>query len=344
MGSKPPKPDPRIGQAALKMAETGVQAQKDANEIAQQQLDMGREFQSYMMDRASVTDAWAAEDRSRYTDTFVPLQDDWIAEATSYDSPERKAMAADEAVADVRQQFALGRQQTQRQEAAAGVRPGSGRSRSSLNRMQATESLGAAGAANAARRNTEATGRQLRASAVNMGAGLAVNPGTSMGMGTAAGGTGMSAAAAGINNAGSSIMGGANMAMAGQQGMISGLNTQFNQQMAGYEAKNAFLGDIAGAAGTAAGFAMMSSKDAKTNKTKAMSSLEAIKKMPVEEWEYKQGMGDGGGKRHVGPYAEDFKKATGLGNGKEISIIDAIGVTMGAVQDLAGKVERLAPA
>lgn len=344
MGSKPPKADPRIGQAALKMAETGAQAQRDANEIAQQQLNMGREYQSYMMDRAAITDGWAAEDRSRYTDTFVPLQDDWIAEATAYDSPERKAMAADEAVADVRQQFALGRQQTQRQEASMGVRPGSGRSRSSANRMQATESLGAAGAANAARRATEATGRELRATSINMGAGLAVNPGTSMGMGTAAGSTGMSAAAAGINSAGGSIMGGANAAMAGQRGMMDGLNMQFNQKMAGYEAKNAFMSDIAGAAGTVAGYAMMSSKDAKTNKTKAMSSLDAIKKMPVEEWEYKHGMGDGGGKRHVGPYAEDFQKATGLGNGKEISIIDAMGVTMGAVQELAGKVDKLATA
>ncbi|HEV8034395.1 tail fiber domain-containing protein [Yoonia sp.] len=341
---KTPKPDPNIGKAAIMQAEIGMQAQKDAREIADQQLEMGREYQSWMMERAAVTDGWAAEDRSRYTDTFVPLQDDWIAEATSYDSPERKAMAADEAVADVRQQFALGRQQTQRQEASMGVRPGSGRSRSSANRMQATESLGAAGAANAARRNTEATGRQLRASAINMGAGLAVNPATSRGMGTSAGTTGMNAAVNGINSAGNSIMGGANAAMAGQQGMINGLNTQFNQQMAGYNAQNAFLGDIAGGLGTAAGFAMMSSKDAKTNKTKAMSSLDAIKKMPVEEWEYKKGMGDGGGKRHVGPYAEDFKKATGLGNGKEISVIDAMGVTMGAVQELAGKVDKLATA
>jgi hypothetical protein len=341
MGRKPPKPDARIGEAAVMQAEIGMRAQEASERFSQLQLDQSQEYLDWMQGRAAVTDGWAADDRGRYEDTFVPLQDRFIDEAQNYASDERKEAASTEAVADVRQQFALGRQQRTRQNAAMGVNPNSGRSQSQSNRAQTTEALASAGAANGARRRIESEGRGLRAQAINLGAGLAVNPATSMGMGTSAGGTGMSAAMNGISGANAMTAGGASAAMSGQQGMINGLNTQFNQQMAGYEANNAFWGDIAGAAGTAVGFKMMSSKEYKTNKRKPMSVLDAVRDMPVEEWEYKRGMGDGGGKKHVGPYAEDFQKATGLGNGKEINVIDAVGITMGAVQELAAKVDKM---
>jgi hypothetical protein len=330
-----------IGMAALEQARIADRAQKAQERFAQQQLDMSREYMGWMMDRAAVTDGWAAEDRARYTDTFVPLQDDWIAEANAYDSPERKAMAADEAVADVRQQFALGRKQNERQMAAVGVNPNSGRYQSSANRAQTTEALAAAGAANAARRNTEATGRSLRASSIDMGRGLSVNPGTSFQMGTNAGSTGMNAGMNGISNAANMVANGASTAMQGQRNLASTLNNQYQNNLRAWQGSQSLLGDIAGAAGSVAGFAMMSSKEYKTAKRKPMSVLDAVRDMPVEEWEYKQGMGDGGGKKHIGPYAEDFQKATGLGNGKEISVIDAIGVTMGAVQELAAKVDKM---
>jgi hypothetical protein len=152
----------------------------------------------------------------------------------------------------------------------------------------------------------------------------------------------MNAGMNGISSAAGMVAGGAQTAMQGQTGIMNGLNMQYQNQLQAYQAKNAFLGDLAGAAGSVAGFAMMSSKDYKTAKRKPMSVLDAVRDMPVEEWEYKQGVGDGGGKKHVGPYAEDFQRATGLGNGKEISIIDAIGVTMGAVQELADKVDKMA--
>ena len=63
--------------------------------------------------------------------------------------------------------------------------------------------------------------------------------------------------------------------------------------------------------------------------------------MPVDEWQYKRGVADGGKQRHVGPYAEDFKRETGKGDGKTIPVVDAIGTTMGAVKELSAKVDRL---
>ncbi|MEW6125024.1 MAG: hypothetical protein AB1698_20660 [Pseudomonadota bacterium] len=62
--------------------------------------------------------------------------------------------------------------------------------------------------------------------------------------------------------------------------------------------------------------------------------------MPVEEWTYKEGAGDGG--RHIGTYAQDFRRETGKGDGKSIPVIDAIGVTMGAVKELDAKFEQIA--
>ncbi|HWQ39164.1 MAG TPA: hypothetical protein VNM24_11260, partial [Burkholderiales bacterium] len=44
---------------------------------------------------------------------------------------------------------------------------------------------------------------------------------------------------------------------------------------------------------------------------------------------------------HVGPYAEDFAKRFGVGDGKTISVIDAVGVTLAAVKGVAKKVDRL---
>ncbi|CAJ0860523.1 hypothetical protein AMST5_01310 [freshwater sediment metagenome] len=61
--------------------------------------------------------------------------------------------------------------------------------------------------------------------------------------------------------------------------------------------------------------------------------------MPVEAWKYKEGEGDGG--EHVGVMAQDFKRETGLGDGKSIHVVDALGVAMGAIQELAEKVESL---
>lgn len=400
MGSSPPPPDPRIGEAALQQAEIAARAQEfsetnaadqlafaerafdsqmalssealaASKEYAEGQLSLGQDYMSFMKSQADITNGWAKQDRDRYYNTFVPMQDDWIAEAKSYDTPGRKAQAADEAAADVSQQFALGRQQNERQMAAMGVAPNSGRYQSSSNRMQATESLAGAGARNSARRQTENTARDMKLAAINMGQGLAVNPGTSMGLSNSAAGAGFGGAMQGqgnaanigmsgfgtagnlltgansgmagaIGNAGQTRMQGYGTAAAGQGNMANTLNTQYQNQMNAWQASQAQLGSIAGGIGAGLGYlAFSSSKDYKTEKRKPMSVLNAVRDMPVEEWEYKQGMGDGGGKKHIGPYAEDFQKSTGLGNGKEIGVMDAIGVTMGAVQELAAKVDKL---
>ena len=69
-------------------------------------------------------------------------------------------------------------------------------------------------------------------------------------------------------------------------------------------------------------------------------TLEKLEDLPVERWRYKEGLGLGEGD-HIGPYSEDFKETFGLGDGKTINIIDAVGIGLSATKGLAKKVKLL---
>lgn len=304
MGGGAPKPDKNIGVAAMKSAETG------------------EAMLNWMKGQAEITNSWAAQDRARYQDTFVPLQDQFIADAKGYDTPERRASEAAAAGGDVMLQGRIAADGRRRQAMAMGINPASGRFMNAEAKAGTDVALAASGAGNLARRNVENTGRGLIANAINLGQGSAVNPGTSMGL---------------SNGAASSGFGGA-MQGYGQQGQL--LNADFSNRMQAWQANQGAIGSLGGALGSVAGLIFGSSKDIKHDKKPATGNLEAVESMPVEQWTYNAGEGDGG--THVGPYAEDFQATTGRGDGKTINVIDAIGVTMGAVKELAGKVDKLA--
>lgn len=304
-GGDAPDPDPQIGQAALRSAQ------------------LGEDYLAYMQKQAKVTNRWAQQDRRRSRTVFQPLEDRFIAEAEAYDTPERREAAAREAAADVQQGFAEARDQRMRSEAAMGVNPAAGRAGEMRRRDANAQGLAVAGAENLSRRQTEATGRALRGGAIDMGKGLSVNPATSMSLSNGA------------------VSGGFSGAMSGQNQKAGILGNVHQMKMQGWQQNQQMIGDTIGAVGMLGG-AIFSSKDYKTDKGRPeMSALEAMKRMPVEEWRYKPGVGDGGAESHVGPYAEDFRAATGKGDGRTIPVVDALGVTMGAIKELSAKVERL---
>lgn len=312
----PPKPDKRIGEAALKSAA------------------IGEDYLEFMRGQADITNEWAEQDRTRYRSVFQPLQDQYIAEAQEGPDYEKVAGDVRRAKATVGQQFDAAQGQQERRLASMGVNPASGRSRSVTRGSELAQAAATAGAANQTRlqSRTQAENKSdtKQANAINMGSGLAVNPGTSMGLSNAASGAGFQGA------------------MQGQRQKGSLLNTQYRQQMQQYSAQQQQSSGLWGGLGSLAGMALsnpaiMSSKELKTNKTPVSRSLlDAVEKMPVEEWDYKPGVADEG--RHVGPYAEDFKAATGRGDGRSIHVGDALGVTMGAVQELSQKVDKLSGA
>ena len=65
--------------------------------------------------------------------------------------------------------------------------------------------------------------------------------------------------------------------------------------------------------------------------------LEKVLGLPISEWSYKA---DASGARHVGPMAQDFRAAFGLGHDdKTISFHDPAGVALAAIKGLNEVVE-----
>lgn len=365
-GSKAPSPDPNIGKAALMNAELG----RDWLAFAREQFDIANERQAELdeltkligQQQIEMSDRqmrWSEEDRQRYQDLFQPLEDRFVEEASTWDSPERQAQRAAEAKADVLQNAAAQRAASQRQAASMGVNPASGRFQGLERASELQTALAAAGAQNQARDQVRKEGMAMRADAVNIGRGLPAQSAQAASLGLAAG----NSALAGAQGAHGAFMGNTQIMGQGYQGAMSGysnmaniLNQQYQNQLqawaANQQATASGIGGIAGAIGTGIGAyaALSSSKEVKTKKKPVKGALEAIKGLPIESWEYKkevQGKARPGvippdNKRHVGPYAEDFKRETGAGDGKTIPIQDAIGLTMKAVQELDQKVEKLA--
>ena len=75
--------------------------------------------------------------------------------------------------------------------------------------------------------------------------------------------------------------------------------------------------------------------------------LDAVKALAIERWNYRDGMQamenvlPSSDDDHIGPMAEDWQKKIGLGDGETISVIDFMGVTLKAMQELASEVEDL---
>ncbi|MBM2322655.1 MULTISPECIES: tail fiber domain-containing protein [Marivita] len=309
-GKSAPKPDPAMGQAAILSAETG-----------QQLLDM-------MKGQADISNRWAEEDRARAQTTFQPIEDAYIARAMS--GPDYSKVEGDvrRSVADVAMQFDGAQGQADRRNAAMGVNPASGRALSMRRSSELAEAAARAGAGNNTRLQSraaaEAESEGRMANVLNIGRSMAVNPATSLGMGS-------------------------NAMQAGGQGAMQGYNQQANilsaehgQRMQSWQAnQNSMMGTLGGIGQlVGAGVSLFSSKDMKTDKKPVKRSmLDAVKKMPVEEWTYKPGVADEG--RHIGPYAQDFQAATGKGDGETIPLQDMMGVTLAAIQELAAKVDQM---
>lgn len=96
-----------------------------------------------------------------------------------------------------------------------------------------------------------------------------------------------------------------------------------------------FLGDV-----FAKGVKLTSSRETKTQfgELEGRDVLARVADLPISQWRYKT---EPEGQRHIGPMAEDFEAAFGFGSdGKHISVVDASGVALAAIQGLNSKVEE----
>jgi hypothetical protein len=84
----------------------------------------------------------------------------------------------------------------------------------------------------------------------------------------------------------------------------------------------------------------LSDRNAKENfiPTDARAVLEKVAALPMTTWNYKT---QGDGVRHIGPMAQDFHAAFGLGeNDRTITTVDADGIALTAIQGLNAKLEE----
>ena len=89
-------------------------------------------------------------------------------------------------------------------------------------------------------------------------------------------------------------------------------------------------------AGMAISLMAMSSEKWKDDHGPTEGLLDKLKNVRVNRWNYK-----GSRQKHVGPFAEEFNREFGIetDDPRFINIIDALGVTLGAVKELNEKVE-----
>lgn len=364
-GGSAPDADPRIGEAALKNARTGEQWLNFArdqfateNERQSSIDDLTKRIGEEQLETQDRANRWSEEDRARYEDTYLPIEDRVVDDAVNWDSEERQQEMAAEAKADVMSNAQQAQRQNERQMSSMGVKPGSGRFSGVDRATDTSVALNAAGAQNQARSQVRNQGTAMRADAANMGRGLPSQAAAGAGLGLTAGNSAQSGSLNAAQNAraNTGIMSqGFGGAMQGYGNQANILNQQYQNELtawsANQQATSGMWSGLGSAVGSGIGMYMASSKDYKTDKKKIeASALKAIKEMPVESWKYKddaQKMDRGPGvmpaddKPHVGTYAEDFKRETGMGDGKSIPVQDAIGVTMKAIQELDQKVERM---
>jgi len=356
-GGKGGAPNPNPGMIAS--AEAAKEVAKIQRETAEEYLNFAKtqysENKGFLQDIAKAEYDTMLQNNARaqeYSDyekqTFRPLEREMVAAAREYNTDAKREQMAGQAKADLESQYAVAREGQMRELARYGINPNSGRFASLNQQLNLAQAADSSGAQNRARINAENLGYARMMDAAGMGRGLASNASTAYGVGLSAGNS------AGANRmAPANYMGNAyNGSLAGLSGASASYGTagniygqEFSARMAGYnaaqQASSNFWGGIGQAAGTVAGAVIMSSKDYKKNKSDVGEgkALRGIKRLDVEKWDYKDGVSDEG--RHIGPYAEDFKREFGVGDGKSIPLQDAVGVTMRAVQDLAHEVESL---
>lgn len=270
-GGSAPSPDPNIGKAAMMEAQTGqdyLNFAKEqfaiANERQAEQDKLAAKVTNQQLNASKTAMDWAAQDRSRYQNTFVPLQDEFIKTAQNWDSTERQDKLAAEAKADVINNATQQRQATQRQMTAMGIDPTSGRYANIDRSGEMATGLAAAGAENTARNQVRKEAIALKGDAINLGSGLSVNPASSLGLGVSSGSAAYGTTAANnsqnVSNA-NIVASGTQTAMQGYGQQANILNSQFQNQLSAWQTQqNANAQNTAGlmgGIGSAAGMAMV---------------------------------------------------------------------------------------
>lgn len=121
---------------------------------------------------------------------------------------------------------------------------------------------------------------------------------------------------------------------------------QYQNQMQQYQQNQANKNATMGTLGSVAGAMLMKCTVTAKNvdgPASAHDAAVAVMDMPIHTWRYKpEAAPEGFGTEvHMGPMAEDFRRLTGLGDGKTISVVDAFGVVLAALKSALMRLEVL---
>lgn len=343
-----PKMDPSVAEATRRQTEIGDRMA----DLAERQFESGQELidryapvydqiLDQNLESSRKAEGRADQQWAHYSENFMPLERQIAEEARTYDSEAETARRTGRAAATVQKQADAAAETNARRMASMGISPTSGRSTQSMTDQSNLTALAKAGAINQEANNTKMTGIALRQGAAQLGRGITgtslAQAGMGVGAGQAAQGTmgAQTGQMAGAMAPATSLMQGASGAYGGAvQGGLGRFNAeaQSNQYEASSMGSN--IGTIATIVG---GLAMMSSKKSKKNVKPVDddAALEAMREVPVKEWDYKPGQGDGG--HHVGPMAEDMQAAAGdqvAPGGQQIDVISNLGMQHAAIRAL----------
>lgn len=265
MGLFKPDPPPAPDYSGLiaqseKAAEMAFQISKEQLAWAKEQYGMDKELSDQvvgkLLESQDQQTAWAIEDRARYKSEFQPLEDQLIADAESFSTPQRQEQEASRDMASVSTQFAGAREAAQRQLEGYGIDPSSTRYAALDIGTRQAEAAAKAGAGNNAVARVDAQGRALRSEAINVGRGYPGQAAVAMGQagqaGTGAVGTNLGTTASGASTMGTAPqwqgLGSNSLGQAGNF-MNMGYNNQLAQFNAGQNASSGW-GSVLGLAGS----------------------------------------------------------------------------------------------
>lgn len=360
MGWGPSAPDTSgMNQAAVQNAQIGAEQLQFAREQAAKAEARQAEFDpkyKEIIDAAlksqATQDARSEEQWQQYLKIGMPAEERLAETAANYDTPQRRAEAAAEARAAVEREGAAQREAQNQALGRAGISLSSGRALTLDNASRLQQAKASAGAAQAARDKVEATGMSLTDNVAKFGRGMTSTglqaAQLALGAGSSAGGS--MAQQQGTYNAalapalqGYAGASSASSAAGTTFGQIANIQAQANRDsMSGL----AGLGSLAGTLGSAgsgsiAGTLLLSSREFKEElgDVDPEEALAAVRKPQVKRWRYL-----GQEREEVGPMAEDVHQATGLGDGRTLSVVTELGMLRGAVQALADRTDGLKPA
>lgn len=259
-----PSPDPLIGEAARANSEIAKEAlafYKDVytNELLPMQKEqqaLGRNLVDRFLASQDKQEAFADKQNAYYDSTFKPVEQQMARDAMGYDSEANIARRSGIAGANVEQQFSQAAAENNRNLSRYGLNPNSSAFAATNERLMREKALAKAGAQTGAAFDTMDRGIALRAGAANFGRNMPNTAASYYSNANNAGAGAMGTQTGMINTAQNNaamMNSGFNTGIAGNSSAGNLMLGDFNGRMQGYQADQAAISGLFGAAGMAFG-------------------------------------------------------------------------------------------